>query len=138
MQSCLPERVEPVNTQLQHTVLIVDESPDDLAQIRRHVERAGVTSGPILEATKVQDAFELMGAIGIDVVLINVRLGEADVVEILARLRCLAVPRASFVLMIDEDDATEVLEYYQAGARAHLRKPFGTEELRTVLEFILK
>jgi two-component system response regulator SaeR len=100
------------------TVLVVDDEPSILLLCRVNLELEGFT---VLEASSVQAARELLAAEHVDVVLVDVHVGEADGRDLIRELReAGASPRCALLtgsIELGPDD--------RGGADDVIEKPFS-------------
>jgi DNA-binding response OmpR family regulator len=113
------------------TVLVVEDDPSLRMLCRVNLE---LDRYQVLEAESLSRAEELVRAEAIDVVLLDIHVGERDGRELLPLLRD-AQPNVPICLLsgTSETDPPQVGE----GVRAFIRKPFELEELTATIERLL-
>ncbi len=113
----------------ERRVLVVDDDQDlaeslvELLQLRKYVARA---AGSIAEALRV--AADMRP----DVVLVDLRLGQANGIDLIAALRQ-RDPDALCVVITAYADTETAIAALQRGAYDYLRKPLGGDELLALL-----
>ena len=107
-------------------VLVVDPQPVTrmgLATLLRRTEPALQVVGEVATGEQAVDA---CGALGSDVVLVDLHLGDADCIDVIRRLRAL-VPPPQVVAMSGEADDDLVSEAFEAGAAGYLDKKLDAD-----------
>ncbi len=117
--------------QTQSHVLVVEDSPSDLAMLDAAFEAAGIDP----RRTCVTDgdrAIEfLLGPEGhdVDLVILDINLPRRNGLEVLAEIRANASTTALTVVMLTTSQSPDdVASAYRAGANAYVHKPFGVDE----------
>ncbi len=117
------------------TVLIVDDEPAILELVRFTLEDTHIR---ILEAADGAAALALARAERPDVVLLDVRLGQLDGIEVCRRIRLdpeLAATR--IVMLTAADQESDRARGLAAGADEYLSKPFSPLALLALVRTIL-
>lgn len=110
------------------SVLLVDDHPVVRAGLRA-VLSASDDLEVVAEAGTAAESVKLAGAGGIDVVLMDLRLGDgADGVEATSQIRALPRPPRVLILTTYESD-NDILRAVQAGATGYLLKDADPESL---------
>ncbi len=104
------------------TVLVVDDDSSLRLLCRVNLELDGHR---VLEAPTVPDARELLGAGGIDVVLLDVHVGSTNGLDLLDDIEALELP----VRVVMLSGTSEVSAQVRARVHAVLGKPFTLEAL---------
>ena len=115
-------------------VLVIDDEKDVAYSFQRvlaeePVEVVGVNSG--------EEGMKQMGKNGADLVLLDVRIGEENGLEILRQIRK-AHPRQLVIVMTAHGTAQTAIEAMKHGAFDYLLKPFDVPELLAVLRRALQ
>lgn len=116
-------------------VLVADDDPDIVALVRIRLERAG---HEVLEARDGQEAWELVQDRVPDLAVLDVTMPRLDGLALTRRLRAHA-PTAGLAILVvsaavQESDLRAALD---AGADAHVRKPFSPKALAARVEELL-
>lgn len=129
-------RVRQVEHQWKPTVLVIDDDADLQRLIQTYFKlegiavRAALTRDEIVAALRVQP--------GPDLVLLDVRLQDADGFDILTRMRQHPVLKRMPVIMMTAETTREaVLRGLQGGADGYVTKPFRAEALVTAVRAVL-
>ncbi|MGB9406836.1 MAG: response regulator transcription factor [Terracidiphilus sp.] len=102
---------------------------DDESAIRRALRPPLVELGFIVvEASRGEDALQMLRAGGFDVVLLDVNMPGIGGIETLRRMRALA-PRLPILMLTVRDAEEEKVEALELGADDYVTKPFSTREL---------
>ncbi len=108
-------------------VLVVE----DEVQVRRAVVRyLRDPQFEVLEADDGEEALEVIGHGGIDVVLADVMMPRMSGLEMLRRVRAQGID-VEVIMMTAHDDLSMAFEAVHAGAFYFLKKPFAAQELHT-------
>lgn len=115
-------------------IMIVDESPENRAQIKTILSKAGYS--PAILAGSAREAFRALGLDdpyshpGIDLVLMDLSLAGTGGIEacrqIKARPHLQDIP---VIMLFPEDQLDRLEEAFQAGAMDYIKKPFRRVEL---------
>jgi DNA-binding NtrC family response regulator len=104
-----------------HTILVVDDEPLIRWAVREGLESAGYQ---VIEAGSARDALaELNGAPGIHVALLDMRLPDADDLDLLKRVRS-GAPACRIIMMTAHGTPELLADAIRAGAFGTLSKPF--------------
>jgi len=102
---------------------------DDESAIRRALRPPLVELGFIVvEASRGEDALQMLRGGGFDVVLLDVNMPGIGGIETLRRMRALA-PRLPILMLTVRDAEEEKVEELELGADDYVTKPFSTREL---------
>jgi two-component system KDP operon response regulator KdpE len=102
---------------------------DDESAIRRALRPPLVELGFIVvEASRGEDALQMLRGGGFDVVLLDVNMPGIGGIETLRRMRALA-PRLPILMLTVRDAEEEKVEALELGADDYVTKPFSTREL---------
>ena len=117
-------------------VLIVEDSPDDVA-IAQRAFRASSVASDLMVARDGQEAMEVLlnGTSKPELVLLDIKLPRLDGHEVLRRVR--ADDRLAMlpVIMLSASQRPEdVLESYRLGANSYIQKPVAFGRFQEVLE----
>ena len=106
-------------------ILIVD----DESAIRRALRPPLLELGfQVAEASRGEEALQMLRAGGFDVVLLDVNMPGIGGIETLRRMRALA-PRLPILMLTVRDGEEEKVEALELGADDYVTKPFSTREL---------
>jgi PAS domain S-box-containing protein len=123
----------------QHThpiVLLVDDSPTVLMQMRKMLEQAGFV---IIEAKNGAETLTLVSRAKPDLVLLDVMMPGIDGFETCARLRQLPHgSRIPVVMMTSLDDIHSINRSYEVGATDFVTKPINTVILSHRLRYMIR
>ena len=112
-------------TQSPIRILLVD----DESAIRRALRPPLVELGfHVVEASRGEDALQMMRSGAFDVVLLDVNMPGIGGIETLRRMRALA-PRLPILMLTVRDAEEEKVEALELGADDYVTKPFSTREL---------
>ena len=109
-------------------ILAADDDPDILALIRLALERAGCE---VVTAADGQAAIDLAAERVPTMAVLDLSMPRADGLEVCAHLR--ADPRTAgipIVILSAAVQASDIEASHQAGATAHIKKPFSPRDLR--------
>src|SRR5271157_2786310 len=102
---------------------------DDESAIRRALRPPLVELGfQVAEASRGEEALQMMRAAVYDVVLLDVNMPGIGGVETLRRIRAFA-PRLPILMLTVRDKEEEKVEALDLGADDYVTKPFSTKEL---------
>jgi two-component system chemotaxis response regulator CheY len=115
--------------------LIVDDSANIRAFVKKTLSLTGLTIDAILEAQDGQDALEKLEQNPVDVVLTDINMPRMDGLELIRRLRADERYRTLRVIVISTEGSREkILEAAKIGITGYLKKPFGPENVLEILE----
>lgn len=118
---------EPVQTR----VLVVDDSPQNLAVIATSLERLGYL---VTLAENGRDALHAVAASAPDVVLLDILLPDVSGMEVLRTLRsCLATADLPVILISGLDDSQDIVQGLELGANDYVTKPINLPVLQARL-----
>lgn len=104
-------------------ILAVDDMPENRDLVSRLLGKAGHT---VLTAESGEEALELLGTMGVDVVLLDLMMPGIGGAEVLTRLKEDERLRATPVIMISgRQDMDQIISCIEAGADDYLLKPFN-------------
>lgn len=117
-------------------ILLVDDSPTVLLQMRRMLEQAGFI---VEEATNGEDTLSLFSQLKPDLVLLDVMMPGMDGFETCARLRQLPNgSRTPIIMLTSLDDHTSITRSYEVGATDFVTKPINVVILTHRLRYMLR
>ncbi len=114
-------------------VLAVDDEPRYLRLMRVNLEAAGFV---FLGASSPAEAEEILAREAVDVVLLDVRMGERDGFAFLEELREYSDVPVIFVTALGEE--ADKVRGLRGGADDYMTKPFGTQELLARVDAVLR
>jgi CheY-like chemotaxis protein len=93
----------------------------------------------ILEASNGLEGLKAVAAQKIDLVFLDLHMPEMDGLEFLKQLRAKPEHAGMPVIVLSSDtEAAQVAEAKRLGANSYITKPFRVENLRAVLDEVLK
>jgi two-component system KDP operon response regulator KdpE len=102
---------------------------DDESAIRRALRPPLLELGfQVVEASRGEEALQMLRAGGFDVVLLDVNMPGIGGIETLRRMRAMA-PRLPILMLTVRDGEEEKVEALELGADDYVTKPFSTREL---------
>jgi two-component system KDP operon response regulator KdpE len=102
---------------------------DDESAIRRALRPPLIELGfQVIEASRGEDALQMLRAGAFDVVLLDVNMPGIGGIETLRRIRAIA-PRLPVIMLTVRDAEEEKVEALELGADDYVTKPFSTREL---------
>ena len=127
MQPSITQRQVPHFNTIRN-VLLVDDTPSDIALTRRALARAGYTvhlevlqdRNTILQRIEAQNG---QTQVLFDLILIDVNMSKVDGYELISAIRnCPSTMRTPLVVISTSKDEEEVLRFYDAGASSFIYK----------------
>jgi DNA-binding NtrC family response regulator len=112
------------------TILLVDDDPGLLRQVRRYFEEQGWTVFEAEDGSTAQKVFEREGPM---VVLLDLQLPDTNGIELLENLRG-AGPESAFIMLTGNADLPTAVEAIRRGAENFLAKPISLLHLEAVVE----
>ena len=110
-------------------VLVVDDDPDFLCLMRKKLRGMfGVTT-----TDSIESAIKMLGELEVDLVLLDVDLGEDDGLEGISRIRAV-YPNTQIAMLSGERDVDIVVKAVRAGALDYLTKPVSLYQIEEVVE----
>ena len=106
-------------------VLLVDDDASFVTVLQNELERGGFSVESVCGG---DDALEATGRVDFDVIVLDLRLGREDGVEVLSRLRENGVS-AEVIMMTGHGSIDSAVEAMRKGARDYLTKPCKLSEL---------
>jgi two-component system OmpR family response regulator len=114
-------------------ILIVDDDGHIREVVRFAVEQAGHSA---LEARDGAEALRLFQAGGVDLVLLDVLMPEADGLEVCRRIR--ATSRVPIIFVSSRDDVLDRVVGLELGGDDYMAKPFSPRELLARIKAVLR
>jgi DNA-binding NtrC family response regulator len=118
----------------KQTILIVDPERDFVAWASKHLAAPSVK---VIGVTNGEDAMKLVESESVDVVVVELRMGPMNGMQLLQRLRG-KDPDAMVILTTGFPMTSAIIEAMKYGAYEFLRKETITFEIRAVIESALK
>ncbi len=106
-------------------ILIVDDEPAIRRALRPPLVELGFS---VAEASRGEEALQLLRAATYDAVLLDVNMPGIGGVETLRRIRAFA-PRLPILMLTVRDQEEDKVEALESGADDYITKPFSTREL---------
>lgn len=120
-------------------VLIVDDSDVIRAMIARTLSLADLPLAQVLEASNGREAPETLEDTWIDLVLADINMPIMDGAEMLTTMRRRPATQDVPVVVVSTEGASERIDsLMRLGVAAWIRKPFTPEEIRDVVERVLR
>ena len=106
---------------------------DDHAALRRSVARVlALRECRVIEASSVQEALDTLDGVKVDLIILDIRLGDRSGVEVARRAARLR-PAPEVVVLSGEAEPAEAFELGQLGVTEYIRKPGFTERIGAIL-----
>ena len=119
------------------TVLIVDDDPDDLLVMRKHLQRLDGYAVEVIEASSGPEARHILARQRVGAILMDYRLGGEDGVEVLRVIRG-AGSTCPVVVVTGQGDERVAAAFRRAGADDYLVKSdLSPEILSSSLDYVL-
>ncbi|HEV8543966.1 MAG TPA: response regulator [Verrucomicrobiae bacterium] len=126
------------------TILIADDSPDDLFLLRRSFQRAGVLN-PVQEVRSGKEAIAYLKGTGPyadrekfpfpEILLLDLNMPEGDGFEVLQWIRDkLPVADLLIIVLSQLDELKSINRAYSLGANSFLAKPGDEQELHNLIK----
>ena len=116
------------------SILVVDDSPDALDLIQRHLEPLGYR---VYTASSVREGVEILEKISVDLVITDLKMPEIGGMELIRHVR--ENFRDTRVMMVTGYPTIDsAVESVKRGADEYLAKPFTKKELLGAVEDVLK
>jgi len=115
----------------QLRVLVIDDSSIMRKMIARCLKLAGVEIGELIEAGDGREALDAVRKHKLDLILSDINMPEMDGLQFLQGLKDIQAAQGTPVVMITtEGTESRVIEALSAGAKAYIRKPFTSDEVK--------
>ncbi len=121
------------NTKQTYTILAVDDSPDALELIQRHLVPFGHT---IYTASSVQEGVDLLRQTAIDLVMTDLKMPEVDGMDLIRHIRD-NYKTISVIMITGYPSIDSAVESVRLGADEYLAKPFTKKELLEVVTDVM-
>lgn len=119
-----------------YRILAVDDSPTVLASIKLALERRGYD---LYTSQGAEDALKQLNSRKADLVITDLNMPGMDGIEFIRRVRATAAHRFTPVVMLTtESQQAKKEEARKAGATAWITKPFTPDQLKMVLNKLLR
>jgi CheY-like chemotaxis protein len=117
---------------MAHSVLVIDDEPDIRLATRLLLQSAGYS---VTEAMSGEEGVALVGELGPDAVLLDLRMPGMDGWGVLERLRADGrLEHLPVIVLSAFADAGTVERAVESGASGYVRKPFESADLTRALE----
>jgi two-component system, response regulator len=119
-------------------ILLVEDSPSEIALTYRAFERSGVTLKLIVKEDG-QDAIDFLGTAPVlpVIVLLDLKLPRVDGLAVLRHIRASDRLRRVPVIMLSSSiEASDLTRCYDAGANSYIRKPVDFAEFEETMGLI--
>ena len=124
---------------MAYNILIVDDSATIRAVIKRTIGMAGVPTKQLFEAANGKLALEVLKNNPIDIVFADLNMPEMGGVELTAQIRASAAWNKMPIVIVSSESMEKRIEALQAqGINGYIHKPFAPEQIRSVIEQVLK
>jgi PAS domain S-box-containing protein len=125
----------PETTQNLVTILVVEDSPTQLEQLRFLLEESGYR---VVAATNGQEGLAAARANAIDLVISDIVMPEMDGYELCQALRAdQTLQRLPVILLTSLADSRDVIRGLESGANNFISKPYDGRELRARVRTVL-
>jgi two-component system response regulator HydG len=109
----------------RENILVVDDSPDTLEVIRRNLVTRGYK---VFTAPGVEEALEILGAAGIDLVITDLKMPRASGLDLVRHVRDNS-KNTEIIVITGYASIEGAVKAVKTGAEEYLAKPFTDEEL---------
>ncbi len=112
-------------------VLIVDDSAVMRKMVERSLRQAGVELEEVFEAKNGAEALALVRQNMLDLIVSDINMPTMDGLQFVRELQSLDYGKGvPVVIVTTEGSEARVVEALSSGARAYIRKPFTSEQIR--------
>lgn len=133
-----------MTVKLEHTILLIEDSPEDYAATVRAFKKAGMAN-PIIRCADGDEALDFLyhrgryaepgRAARPSVILLDLNLPGTSGREVLAEVKADAALRAIPVIVLTtSSDERDVADCYQAGANSYVQKPVSLERFLQAIQ----
>ena len=113
------------------TVLIVDDSAVMRKMVERSLRQAGVELEEVFEAKDGAKALALVRQNMLDLIVSDINMPTMDGLQFVRELQSLDYGKGvPVVIVTTEGSEARVVEALSSGARAYIRKPFTSEQIK--------
>lgn len=124
---------------MAYNILIVDDSATIRAVIKRTIGMAGVQISKLYEAANGKLALDVLKANPIDVVFADLNMPEMGGIELTSNIRSNSAWSKLPVVIVSSESMEKRIAILQAqGISGYIHKPFTPEQIRNVIEQVLK
>lgn len=124
---------------MSYSVLVVDDSAIVRSMVKKALGMTGLELGQVHEAADGREALGVLGKTWIDVVFADINMPEMSGAELVARMKAdPALAATPVVIVSSERSQVRIEELRRQGVSAYLKKPFRPEQLRQVIEEVLR
>ena len=119
-------------------VMIVDDSAATRKILQRVLVQAQVELGTVHEASNGREALDILKDVRVGLILSDINMRNMDGLELLGTLK--ADPRLNsvpFVVVTTDGSQAKVMQAFDLGASAYVRKPFTADQIKAKLVGIL-
>jgi two-component system, OmpR family, response regulator len=118
---------------LERTVLVVDDEPEVRGVLRHALQTEQFA---VLEASSRQDALKALGEAQIDLVTLDLKLGQTDGLQLAKEMR--AIRNVPLVMITGKDSQFDRIVGLEHGADDYIVKPFNLREAMLRIRNVLK
>jgi len=111
-------------------ILILDDEKDFTEELREFLENSGIEA---IEANTVEEGMQALKENAIDLLILDVRLGNMDGLTFLKDIRK-QYPKIEVIIVSGHGDMDTVIKAMRLGAFDYLRKPFRHIDIRIAIE----
>jgi len=122
------------NSKKKYNVLVVDDSPDALELIKRHLSSCGHT---IYTADSVQQGVEILRQTAVDLVLTDLNMPEVSGMDLIRHIRD-NYKTISIIMVTGYPSIGSAVESVKLGADEYLAKPFTKQELLETVNEVME
>lgn len=124
---------------MSYSILIVDDSPIIRGMVRKSLDMSGLELANIFEASNGVEALQVLSDEWIDIVFADLNMPKMNGIEMVDKMAEDSVLVTTPVIIISsERNKTVIEELHQKGIKAYMKKPFRPENLRDVVQDVLK
>jgi two-component system chemotaxis response regulator CheY len=125
-----------MNTNPQHTVLIVDDSPTMRGMVQRALTEGGYR---VVAASCATEALHCLQGGAVQAILSDVNMPEMDGISFIRQVRQNPRHEKTPILMLTTESGAEMKAAGKgAGATGWIVKPFDAEQLRNVVGMVIR
>ncbi|HNR50523.1 MAG: hypothetical protein BWZ01_00059 [Deltaproteobacteria bacterium ADurb.BinA179] len=119
-------------------ILIVDDSNVVKTVLMKALAESGAPVQKVFDASNGRDALDILRKESINLVFADINMPVMTGVELVENMADDPALNRIPVIMISTDGSTSRMEYLKSkGVRAYVRKPFTTEQIRSVVREVM-
>lgn len=118
------------------TLLIVDDHPLFLKGLKSYLQKdSGITE--VFTATNFEEIFQLCKKSSIDVILMDINLGETSGIQFTKKVKS-SFPEINILGLSATNDDMQIKRMMDVGASGFILKDTDVDELKVALQFVMK